>query len=198
MPEPPERLEGPASPADSRDDPGPVIEMGPALTWSMWSDQVVSQSLEVLLIYLAPDGAHYLKPIHAESLQLGWTPKYEPGAVVVETARSYGLEPALAHSTSWRFEKGAVVLTYVAVVAAPRERIVYLSDELVGRSDLARGDEYGRASAIGMAQVIEHAFRHLAWLVKDDEVVGRRLADWTEFLDRYEPEPFRSFAAPPT
>jgi hypothetical protein len=32
--------------------------------------------------------------------------------------------------------------------------------------------------------------------VKDDEVVGRTLTDWTEVLDGYEPEPFRSFAAP--
>ena len=196
MPERPEAPERAASPAGSEGDRGPVVEMGPALTWSMWSDQVVSQSIEVLLIYLAPDGAHCLRPIHAESLQLGWTPKYEPGEIVVGTARSYGLELALAHSTSWRFEKGRVVLTYVAVVAPPREPIVYLSDEPVARTDLARGDEYGRTEAIGVAQVTEHAFRHLAWLVKDDEVVGRTLADWTEVLDRYEPEPFRSFAAP--
>ena len=196
MPERPEGLERPASPPGYEGDPGPVIEMGPALTWSMWSDQMVSQSLEVLLIYLAPDGAHSLKPIHAESLQLGWTPKYEPGEVVVEAARSYGLEPLLAHSTSWRFEKGAVVLTYVVVVAPLREPIVYLSDEPVARSDLARGDEYGRVEAIGVDQVTEHALRHLAWLVKDDEVVGRTLTDWTEVLDGYEPEPFRSFAAP--
>jgi hypothetical protein len=44
-----------------------------------------------------------------------------------------------------------------------------------------------------VAQVLEHAFRHLAWLVKDDEVVGDRLEDWGGFLDRCEPGPFRAF-----
>jgi hypothetical protein len=29
--------------------------------------------------------------------------------------------------------------------------------------------------------------------VKDDAVVGERLAAWVTFLDAYEPEPFRAF-----
>jgi hypothetical protein len=42
---------------------------------------------------------------------------------------------------------------------------------------------------------LEHAFRHLSWLVNDDAVVGEALSDRVRFLDRYEPEPFRAFGA---
>lgn len=45
--------------------------------------------------------------------------------------------------------------------------------------------------------VVEHAFRHLAWLVNDDPVVRDTPPDWAGFLERYEPEPFRSFGPPP-
>jgi hypothetical protein len=44
--------------------------------------------------------------------------------------------------------------------------------------------------------VLEHAFRHLAWLVKDDEAVRAALPDWVAFLDTYAPEPFRAFGPP--
>ena len=48
-----------------------------------------------------------------------------------------------------------------------------------------------------MAQVLEHAFRHLAWLVKDDEEVHAALPDWVGFLSATSPKPFRSFGTPP-
>lgn len=70
-------------------------------------------------------------------------------------------------------------------------------DERVIRADLARGDALGPPSDIGVAQVIEHVFRHLAWLISDDAVVGEALADRVAFLDAYEPEPFRAFGGPP-
>jgi hypothetical protein len=44
--------------------------------------------------------------------------------------------------------------------------------------------------------VLEHAFRHLAWLVRDDAAVRDALPAWGSFLERYEPEPFRPFGAP--
>ena len=65
----------------------------------------------------------------------------------------------------------------------------------MARADLARGDALRPPTDIDVGQVIEHAFRHLSWLVKDDAVVGEALADWVSFLDRYEPEPFRAFGA---
>jgi hypothetical protein len=101
------------------------------------------------------------------------------------------------HSTSWRHEGGRLVLTYVAAVEPPVEFGPYLTDEPVVRAELARGDAFGPPAEIDVFQVLEHAFRHLAWLVADDAVVTQQLHDWVRFLDRYEPEPFRAFGGPP-
>lgn len=166
------------------------------MTSVAWSSAFVAQSLEVLFAYLGPDGAHTLRPIHAETLRLGWPPERKPGEIVLEAVERYGLTPILVHSTSWRHEEGRLILTYVAAVACPTTLTHYLADEPAARAELARGDAFGPPPQIGVAQVLEHAFRHLAWLVKDDEVVGDRLGDWVGFLDRYEPEPFRAFGPP--
>jgi hypothetical protein len=177
----------------------PVVEFAPPVSSVAWSSAFVAQTLEMLFVYLAPDGAHHLRPIHAETLRAGWPPKAKPGQIVLDSAARYALDPLLVHSTSWRHEEDRVVLTYVAAVAPPVDLSPYLADEPVERSDLARGDAFGPPPEIGIAQVLEHAFRHLAWLVEDDAVVGEALADWIAFLARYEPEPFRAFgpAEPP-
>jgi hypothetical protein len=177
----------------------PVIELAPALTNVAWSKELVSQSLEALFVYLGDDdGAHHLRPIHAATLRVGWPPDQQPGDIVANTARRYELTPLLVHSTSWRLEDGRVVLTYVVAVERPQELNENLADEPVSRADLARGDAMAPPPAIGVSQVLEHAFRHLSWLVKDDDAVRVALPDWVTFLDRYEPEPFRAFGAPPS
>jgi hypothetical protein len=63
-------------------------------------------------------------------------------------------------------------------------------------ADLARGDALAPPQQIGVSRVIEPAFRHLAWLVKDDDAVRAALPDWVAHLSSYEPEPFRSFGPP--
>lgn len=174
----------------------PVVELAPALTNVAWSKELVSQSLEVLLAYLGDDGAHRLRPIHAQTLRVGWPPDQQPGDIVAHAAGRYGLVPLLVHSTSWRLEAGRVVLTYVVAVERPDELNENLADEPVSRSDLARGDAMGPPPEIGVSQVLEHAFRHLSWLVKDDDAVRGALPGWVAFLSIYEPEPFRAFGAP--
>jgi hypothetical protein len=183
MPEPPDR--------------DPVVQLDAPLTSVAWSSAIVAQSLEVLFVYLAEDGAHHAHPIHAETLRLGWPPEHKPGEIVLEAAERYALTPLLVHSTSWRYDEGRLILTYVAAVQRPEELSHYLVDEPIERADLARGGAFGPPPDIGVRQVLEHAFRHLAWLVKDDEVAGTQLDEWVGFLDRYEPEPFRAFGAPP-
>lgn len=180
---------------DAPDRP-PVIEFVPALTKVGWSPELVTQTIEALFVHLAPDGAHHLRPIHAETLRLGWRADRQPGEIVSAAATRYGLQPLLVHSTSWRYEDARVVLTYVVAVRAPAELNEHLADEPVARADLARGDAMGPPPEIGVAQVIEHALRHLSWLVKDDEAVRTALPDWVGFLDTYEPEPFRAFGTP--
>ena len=175
----------------------PLVEIAPALTNVTWAPDLVVQSIEPLFVYLAPDGPRHLRPIHAGSLRLGWRPDQQPGDIVVQAARRYGLVPLLVHSTSWRFVTARVVLTYVSVVDRPEDLNENLADEPVARADLARGDAFGPPPEIDVAQVLEHAFRHLAWLVKDDEAVRAALPDWADLLSTYEPEPFRAFGAPP-
>ncbi len=179
-------------------DPPPIIELAPALTNVAWSKELVSQSLEALFVYLADDGAHRLRPIHAATLRLGWPPDQQPGDIVALSAKRYGLAPILVHSTSWRLDEGRLVLTYIVVVPPPRELNENLADEPVVHTDLARGDALAPPTEIDVTQVLEHAFRHLAWLVKDDDAVGAALPDWMAFLDAYEPQPFRAFGPPPT
>jgi hypothetical protein len=174
----------------------PVIELAPALTNVAWSKDVVSQSLEALLAYLGDDGARHLRPIHAPTLRVGWAPDLPPGDIVAHAARRYGLTPLLVHSTSWRFEGGRVVLTYIVVVHRPQELSENLSDEPVSRAELARGDAMGPPPEIGVSQVLEHAFRHLSWLVTDDDAVRAVVPHWVAFLRSYDPEPFRAFGAP--
>lgn len=151
------------------------------------------QSIEILPVFLADGDPHWAKPIHAASYRVGWPASREPGEVVLDTLGRLGFDPVLAHSTSWRHEQARVVLTYVAVVREPE----FSADGPVvavpvGHSELARGDEFAPPPEIGVAQVVEHAFRHLSWLVKDDPVVKRTLADWVDVLAAYEPEPFRA------
>ncbi len=173
--------------------PLPAVDAEPALTNVPVAPGVVGQALEALILYLGSDGIHHLRPIHAPTLRLGWKADLQPGEVVVDAVARYGLSPFLVHSTSWRMEEGRLILTYVVGVEPPGKLSEFLADDLVGRSDLARGDAMGPPVDIGVVQVVEHGLRHLSWLVKDDAAVHDALPDWVEALSVYEPEPFRAF-----
>jgi len=95
----------------------------------------------------------------------------------------------LLHSTSWRFERGAVVLSFLVVM--DESRIGEFETVPVHRVDLARSTATEAPPAIGYEQVLEHALRHLAWLAKEDEAVRVALDDrWHDLLEGYVPEPF--------
>jgi hypothetical protein len=97
----------------------------------------------------------------------------------------------LVHSTSWRFERNAVILTFLAVIEEPGGMEV----APVGRTDLARNAEHSAPSEISHGQVLEHALRHLAWLAEDDDVVKRALDEgWHQTLASYVPAPFQQLA----
>jgi hypothetical protein len=171
----------------------PVVELGPPISDVAWSPELSTQSLEVLIVSLEEGSPVWLKPVHADSLRVGLPASARPGDVVLETLGWYTLAPRVVHSTSWRHEEGRVVLSYVAVVEPPSS----LPDGTlvptpVGRADLARGDATAPPREIGVLQVIEHALRHLSWLVQDDPAIGEALPDWRELLERYQPEPFRA------
>ena len=98
--------------------------------------------------------------------------------------------PLVVHSTSWRRTRGAVVLSFVAVIAPGTA--AGLESIPVRRAELARSGATTAPTAIVTAQVLEHGLRHLAWLVADDDVVRNELAgEWASVLAGYVPEPFR-------
>jgi hypothetical protein len=172
-----------------------VETMGPPISTAAWSPQLVAQTLEVLPVGLRDGLLFWLKPIHADSLRLGLSLSAKPAEAVLDALKWYPLEPLVVHSTSWRHEEGRVILTYVAVVKPPA---VLPADSLVelriGRTALARGDAMSAPKSIGVEAVLEHALRHLSWLVKDDPAITAVLADWKPALVAFEPEPFRALA----
>jgi hypothetical protein len=191
-----EEIEHEAPAALDPDSPevAPLVELiGPPISQSRWSPDLVVQTLEILVIGLDEGRPFWLKPVHAASLRVGLPKDERPGDHVLSALSWYPLSPQVVHSTSWRYEGGAIVLTYVAVVDPPA-RLPH--DSLVSvpieRSDLARGAATAAPAEIGVAQVLEHALRHLSWLVRDDPAVGVALTDWGPVLRDYEPEPFRA------
>jgi hypothetical protein len=173
---------------------GPVVELGPPISDVPWSPELSTQSLEVLILTLEDGAPVWLKPEHADSLRVGLPATASPGDVVLETLGWYELRPRVVHSTSWRHEEGRVVLSYIAVVEAPPSSLPpgTLVRTPVARTDLARGDATAPPPEIGVLQVIEHALRHLSWLVRDDAAIGEALPDWVGVLAAYQPEPFQA------
>lgn len=167
--------------------------MGPPLSTTAWSPQCVAQALEILPVGLQEGELFWLKPVHGDSLRIGLSPSSSPGDEVVNAMKWYPLTPKVVHSTSWRHGEGRVILTYVAVVEPPDrlppESLVRLP---VMRAELARGEAMAAPQAIGVEAVLEHALRHLSWLVRDDPAVAAALHDWHGALAAFVPEPFRA------
>jgi hypothetical protein len=114
-----------------------------------------------------------------------------PVDVVERIVRGLVGAPLVVHSTSWRRDGGAVLLSFVAVIGP--EQADGMATAPVPRSELARSGATTAPTSIGHAQVLEHGLRHLAWLVQDDEVVAKWLSpEWRRALADYVPEPFRS------
>jgi hypothetical protein len=114
----------------------------------------------------------------------------DPVDTVTKLVRLNVGEPTVVHSTSWRRSRDAVILSFVVVIDP--SLAAGFDTAPVQRSDLARSEATSAPASIAATQVIEHGLRHLAWLVRDDEVVRRELSDgWPEALAGYVPEPFR-------
>jgi hypothetical protein len=171
-------------------DPLPIVA---PIVQAPWSADFVAQTLEVFLVCRpAAGGLVNLRPIHAPSLRLGMAVGREPGELVLAAVARYELRPIVVHSTSWRSEPGRILLSYVAVVEAPASPSPFLVAEPIGRVDLARGDATAAPAAMATTQVLEHALRHLSWLVRDDPAVAAALDAWRPDLEAYVPEPFRN------
>jgi hypothetical protein len=158
-----------------------------------WSADFVMQAIEVLPVALEPGGIVSLRPQHADSFIIAWPAQAKPEEVAAKALTALGFRPIVLHSTSWRHAGPEVVLTYLAVVSFVSVPESWLKTG-VKRTDLARGDATQPPPVIGVNQVLEHALRHLAWLVKEDTGIAAALPGWHDLLDGYVPEPFRAFA----
>ena len=146
---------------------------------------------EVLVVWLAGDHLELTGPCGAAPwlLELGATD--HPVEVVTRIVRDVIGEPLLVHSTSWRRDREAVILSFVVVIDA--ELVGSMASLPIARSDLARGDATAAPREIATTQVVEHGLRHMAWLVQDDPVVAAGLpTGWRTLLAEYVPEPFRN------
>jgi hypothetical protein len=122
-------------------------------------------------------------------LELGATE--HPVEVVDRIVRDVVGDPLLVHSTSWRRDRDAVILSFVVVIDEGLVRD--MASRPVARTDLARSEATVAPRDIATGQVVEHALRHLAWLAEDDPVVREELsAGWKAALATYVPEPFRN------
>jgi hypothetical protein len=146
---------------------------------------------EVFVVWCDGDHLELTGPCGAAPwiIELGATD--HPIEVVDRTVRDVVGEPRLVHSTSWRRDADAVILSFVVVVDA--DLVVGLESAPIDRAALARGEATAAPRSIAHSQVVEHGLRHMAWLVQDDPVVRAELPEtWRAILADYVPEPFRN------
>jgi hypothetical protein len=146
---------------------------------------------EVFVVWLDGDRLALTGPDGPQPwiLQLGATE--HPVEVVDRIVRDLVGPPILVHSTSWRRDRDAVILSFVVVI--DRELVGAMASRPIERADLARSEATAAPRDIAPSAVVEHGLRHLAWLAKDDPVVATELPSaWLPLLAEYVPEPFRN------
>jgi len=146
---------------------------------------------EVFVIWLAGDHLELTGPCGSAPWLIEVGADQHPLDVVARMVGEVVGPPRLVHSTSWRQESGAVVLSFLVVIDPAL--VGSMASEPVGRAELARNTATAAPRAIASAAVVEHGLRHLAWLAKEDPVVSSELPPaWHAVLSAYVPEPFRS------
>jgi hypothetical protein len=146
---------------------------------------------EVFLVWLDGDRLEITGPDGPVPWIVQLADTDDPVRVVERIVTGLVGQPLLVHSTSWRRDPAAVVLSFVVVIDDGQVR--GMPSAPVARTELARSEATRAPSRIGHEQVLEHGLRHLAWLARDDAVVADRLSDgWRRALQDYVPEPFRS------
>jgi hypothetical protein len=146
---------------------------------------------EVFVVWLAEDHLELTGPCGPAPWLIELGPADHPLEVVTRIVRDVVGDPLLVHSTSWRRDREAVILSFVVVIDG--SQVGSMASLPIARSELARGDAAAAPRSIAIAQVVEHGLRHMAWLAHDDPVVATELpAAWRTLLSDYVPEPFRN------
>ena len=146
---------------------------------------------EVFVLWLDGDRIQLTGPDGPQAWHLQLGPIEHPVEVVDRIVRDVVGPPMLVHSTSWRRDRDAVILSFVVVI--PPELVGSMASVPIGRAELARSEATAAPRDIAVDAVVEHGIRHLAWLVEDDPVVADTLPPaWRPILAAYVPEPFRA------
>jgi hypothetical protein len=146
---------------------------------------------EVFLVWRNGPRLELTGPCGADAWYLELAETDHPVEVVDRVVADVVGPPRLVHSTSWRRERGGVVLTFLVVVDP--DVVGAMPSAPIARSGLARSQARAAPAVITDHQVVEHGLRHLAWLVADDPVVAGELDEqWQRILAGYVPEPFRN------
>jgi hypothetical protein len=146
---------------------------------------------EVFVVCLAVGGPELTGPCGAAPWLIELGADEHPVEAVTRILADVIGAPLLVHSTSWRREGSAVVLSFIALI--DHALVGTMESRPIERAELARGTATAAPRSIATASVIEYGLRHLAWLAKEDAVVAAELSDtWREALATYTPEPFRN------
>jgi hypothetical protein len=146
---------------------------------------------EVFVVWLNVDTIELTGPDGPAAWLLELGAAEHPVEVVDRIVRDVVGDPLLVHSTSWRRDRDAVILSFVVVIDPGL--VVEMESRPITRTDLARSAATVAPRDIATDQVVEHALRHLAWLAEDDPVVREELSPaWHAALAAYVPEPFRN------
>jgi len=146
---------------------------------------------EVYVVWLNGEHLELTGPCGAAPWILELGPTDHPVDVVDRIVRDVVGEPLLVHSTSWRRDRDAVILSFVVVIDGAL--VGQMESAPIGRTELARSEATAAPHEIAHAQVVEHGLRHMAWLALDDPVVATELSgEWRRVLAEYVPEPFRN------
>jgi len=150
-------------------------------------------AIEILPVFVRDGTIRYIRGGAGSSLQISSAGSRHPNQAVVASLAKHDIAPRAVHSTSWRYDRGRLILTYLAVLDGAVKPPEGMDSVEVRRTDLARGSATGPPASIEIDSVVEHALRHLAWLLRDDPAIRSVLDDhWAAALSGYEPEPFRS------
>jgi hypothetical protein len=146
---------------------------------------------EVFVVWLHGGRPELTGPCGAAPWLIELGAEDHPVETVTRVVRDVVGDPMLVHSTSWRRERTAVVLSFVVIIDASLAG--GMESVALDRSDLGRGGATAAPREIAFTQVVEHGLRHMAWLAKDDPVVAQELPEpWLRALAGYTPEPFRN------
>lgn len=131
-------------------------------------------------------------------VRVEWPQAGSPNTAVTRAARGIGLRPLVVHSTSWREDRGTLVLTYLVVVKRPRTLQASLEPLAIAPKSVALGDALTPPAVLSMHDVAVHALRHLAWLHGSDNCVRTVLnGGWARALTPFQPLPFLALADVP-